>query len=189
MNPEVEKCIRLRKSLLDILESFEFILNKPMLFINDYFYSIRNEIDIEAETFHLNNPMQGDNNLQNSAEPNKLNSDTVNKIRETMINELKIYEQKCIERATNHDLHESQTALNEYKQDFKESNLDYEKISENLLRDLYKLKANLLNNQSFFFKKQFLNDFGVLVIFEEAYLNEIEIKCIKYVDIEYLFFY
>ena len=103
--------------ILDInqrLLNLEYLINKPRLFISEYFYSLRNEIDLQAEELllNLNNSLNEEENCTNEDyvsedifnydencidviefpffEKEKLNEINLNKSRNMLINKLKV---------------------------------------------------------------------------------------------------
>ena len=92
----------LKDDLMKKLEPFETIVNKPFMFISDYFYAIRNEIDFEAETMLIRLAESGESNEPNEVENDEiettLSEAKLNEIREIMIDELRFYEKACLNR-------------------------------------------------------------------------------------------
>lgn len=186
-------------SLLKTLDSFQLTLKKPSLFVSEYFYSIRNEIDIEAESSLILNFEE-------------IRVKRVNEMRQLMINELSKHEKEILNQ-----LNQLRLPQNEESKQFQQFECKYEKHKNDLAlfhksvldminesstkaslkeiyfrkrinyddyytkinEDLNDLKSFLLNKNSILFKKSHLNDFGFLIIFEEIYMNDLEIDFIK----------
>lgn len=184
------------------LSILEILANKPLMFVSEYFYSIRNEIDIETETILLNAEFnsvdEGPYHLFDDSDDLKPNA-----IRDIFIEQLKEYEEnfvhrinKIIKEDPNHfvkyrdTFNDMKNALNKHAEtNRKEPISNYEKFMQ-IKIDLFELeekidtisdqlKSELLSGHSFIYKKGCMNQVGILVIFESAFLNEPEIRFIK----------
>ena len=184
------KITRIRDLVFKILEKDELIVNKPLLFASDYFYSIRNEIDIEAETLLL----KCDN------DSSKL--DEINRIRDSIINEINSYEIECFSKLKQLGEQQKQ-AFDETKSAFYKHKQTIEEVLEKAMRecdsieglddlesraiellyeirkDLNGFKSFLFNQKTLIFKKSYLNDLGILIVFESIYMDESETEVLK----------
>ena len=168
-----------------------FVLNeKPALFLSNYFYSIRNEIDIEAEEKLVAIEQQ---RLTNKKTPVvNISKELVNQIREWMISELNENEKK-LQQAIKNNNNESISSYGELKKNVDSINhkidskemtisdytIEYEKLILEIEAELDRLKAQALQNKTFFFKKLNQNNFGILAVFEQNYLNEHQVLFLK----------
>lgn len=189
--PLIEEIIKNEVKLLkdDLNKKYKELtdLSKlPTLFISDYFYSVRNEIDYEAERI-----------LEANGDENESLKDRVNQMRELMVNELNLNEKKLIEKAielkNDSSIHLSIEHIKEYIFNLFDSDNDdsmknvnlfeletnYIKIINEIETEIIRLKCKYLLNQTFLFFKTSQNDFGILVIFEDNYLDTNEINCLK----------
>lgn len=187
------KITRINDLVLKLFERNEYVVNKPLLFVSDHFFSIRNEIDIEAETLLLKNEENDSTKL-----------DRINQIRESMIESLKSYENDCLARLTKlKKLDELQNTFNEAKETFCKRKKEIEEVIEKAKRDCdsldalsdletavidlvyemrnesIKFKSFLFNEKTLIFKKHYLNDLGILIVFESVYMDESETEIVK----------
>lgn len=169
----------LKQDLSNKLSGLWLLQKHPKLFVSDYFYSVRNDIDIEAERLLM---------LQTSP----FKSERINRVRQLMIETLSLHERKCFEA-----IDDEQKAQDTFKSEYGQlqdriDQLATENGSEacqaetiylDVLSDLRKqtdaFKSRLMLGHTFIFTERNDNGFGVLAIFESEYLNEQEVKSLK----------
>lgn len=166
----------MKDNILKKLAKFELIVKKPALFISEYFYEIRNEIDLKAETL-----------LESSSLA--LKQEKINATREAMISELNRMEKEFLDyvRATNFEnesilkkIEQYRTKLSELVNSEKENRKKCAQLlSLEIENDLKAFERSVLNNKSVFFKANFTNKLGILVAFENDFLNESQMKFLK----------
>ena len=171
----------LKDELNKRLETLEHLVNQPFLFISDYFSAIRNEIDLAAESLLAGKASEQDP-LQ------------INEMREMMLDELKFYEKtflSSIGLITSSDA----SKISSYKREIRAEYVEalntptthglnelagkYNQIEMRLVQEIGLLESRLFNHTTIFFKQGLWNPFGVLVIFNHVYLNQLEVKFIK----------
>ena len=163
----------LRADLKSKFETFANLRKHPALFIADYFYLIRNEIDYEAERLMF----ESNENLV---------IERINEMRETLIDELTRTEKALLSNAPTVAVEQQHAERFENLQAALTSTLAAEATPVEALKKLavdiesasHEFKRSLLKNQTFMFIKFGLTDYGTLVVFEDVFLNEFEIKCI-----------
>ena len=181
------KIAKINDLVANIFDRNEYIVNKPLLFVSDHFFSIRNEIDIEAETLLLEN----ENDL-----------DRINQMRETMIESIKSYENDCLARLTKlRQLEELEKTFSVARETFYKRKKEIEEVLaktncdsldafsdlETTVADLLyemrtymiRFKSFLFNEKTLIYKKHYLNDLGILIIFDSVYMDDAETEVVK----------
>ena len=195
----------------------------PSLYITNYFYSIRNDIDIAAEVLLISSEENNEQNEQPvDCEPNEetyesywseerkllpysdevkrpINANQINEMRDLMVAELKPLEQSCIknvELLNESDYFKANDKCSSYETElgaifnpkihnvidelsFKTLQAKCENLHIKLDKDTDELKKTLLMNMTIFFRKAVLNHLGILVIFEDNYLKDVEVEFLK----------
>ena len=123
--------------------------------------------------------------------------DALNQIRQWMLDELDRYEAKFLEELENNNSQPEEHAYAYLKEaidifvtDAKEASEDdanvmarlqnnYEIIVLDIEKRTETRKSELLNNHTFIFCDTMVNGFGILLIFEDKYLNEYEARYLK----------
>ena len=121
--------------------------------------------------------------------------DALNQIRQWMLDELDRYEAKLLEQLESSCQPEEHAhaylkeAIDIFMTDAKEAAGDtnvmtrlqnnYETIVVDIEKRTEKRKSELLNNHTFVFCDTMVNGFGILLIFEDKYLNEYEARFLK----------
>lgn len=177
----------LKADLVCKLKELASLNRHPALFLSDYFYSIRNEIDYETERVLFE--------LDETKEDVTDYTLYINQLREVMIDELNAQEKACM-KAIRADMVSSDalvewTLIDEIQADVEtllESDDEqdarrfediYVTIAKTIDRARNDLKRKILLNQTFVFQKCNKNGLGVLAHFEDIYLNEFEHACLK----------
>lgn len=164
----------LKDDLKKKFATFSNLREHPALFIADYFYSIRNQVDYETEKLMFES--------QEDAE----NLERLNEVREFLIDELNQNEKKLLADCRSVGIDEKSQSCFRCLQDTLDALLASSSSSEEDLKKLavkidtasHEFKRGLLKNQTFMFIQFGLTDFGTLVEFEDLFINEYEIKCI-----------
>lgn len=161
----------LKDDLKKKFETFSNLRKHPALFIADYFFSIRNQVDYETEKLMFE--------TQENLEIERLNE-----VREILIDELNQNEKRlladCRNVGTDEESVKSFQGLRESLEALMVSNSQEElkKLAVRIENASHEFKRGLLKNQTFMFIQFGLTDFGTLVEFEDLFINEFEIKCI-----------
>ena len=181
----------LKQDLVNRLNDLVQLHKHPKLFISEYYYSIRNDVDIEAERLLM---------LASSS----LNPEQINRIRGLMIDTLKRSEIECYQAAedrdssgTTNDLiaatleqftdrinqldnHEKHLGITDVVKQVDTDNEDkYLGVLTDLMKEIESFRRALLLGKTIFFLEREENGFGVLVTFEDIYLNELELSSLK----------
>lgn len=190
MNSRNSSCENKEKELLknDLdkkLKELKDLSEREALFISDYFFSLRNEIDYEAERI-----------LEELNERDLVRNMALNKIREWMVDELYAIEKDYLSQITHRNksglvsTNDYATKYNELKSrvddslDAENSTADqseykYEQLVYEIESQLNRIKCDYLKGRSFAFVETSLNGFGVLLKFDDCFLNQHEIKYLK----------
>ena len=221
-----------RRDLLERkLEDLSRLTEHPSLYVSDYFYLIRNEIDLRAEQLIIDsiNKQQrrhrygGGNSYETTDEIDDIYDDdsddadcdcdgirdtddepmrpavvrqrphdsdaVINRIRELMIDLLNTNEKSCLNQIQRTTLRESKRRYNELKEglqtymnevsDTCELEAGYEALQLAIEEAMDDFKRELLLNKSFVFKATNKNGFGLLIVFDDNYMSEPEIECLK----------
>lgn len=177
------------------LNELKYLDEHPHLFISEHFYTLRNQIDYEAEK--LIEAFQNEHLQEQSI-------DKVSHLRSKLIDELKKQEAIIMKQEHRKGPNSTQIcdeisvkieqllAKTKQKKElecklFNEilNNCDriYEEIFVQIENEIERVKSEIMNNKSFIFRKLSKTKnsplFGVLIIFKNKYLKECELSFIK----------
>ena len=163
----------LKDDLKKKFETFSNLRQHPALFIADYFYSIRNQVDYETEKLMFESQ-------------ETLEIEHLNEVREILIDELNHNEKRLIADCRSVGVDEEsakcfqglQESLGSLLTSGTSSEEDLKKLAVRIENASHEFKRGLLKNQTFMFIQFGLTDYGTLVEFEDLFINEFEIKCI-----------
>ena len=229
-----------RDALERKLDELARLTEHPSLYVSEYFYLVRNEIDLRAEQLIIDSinkqqrsykydrattdpvaasadydeidDIYDDDSDDADCDCDGIRDDTddddhpkkppkstrqrphesdliINKIRELMIDTLNVNEKRCLNQIQKSTLRESKRRYNELKERLQvyateamnTYDLDegYEAMQLAIEEAMDEFKRELLLNKSFIFKATNKNGFGLLIVFEDNYLSEPEIECLK----------
>lgn len=175
------------------LDQLERLFKNPSVFVSDYFYSIRNEIDLEAETLLIE---EEENQIGGSSEASGELS--INEVRQIAIDELKRIESDLLLSSSKDE--EKERIIREYKpiwtghseqldrvefskltgcEELKTVRKELHSLRDAIMSDVHKLRSRLLKHNTVLFKRSNLNKLGIIVIIDGISLNEFEIKFAK----------
>ena len=151
------------------MKNVEQMVYQPGVYLSDYFYQLRNEIDIQTETLIL---------------ADSKSEDELNQIRDEMLKEIEIHEKACldtyklVERSP-----KVEEKLIEFQERIKESHSfeQIETISDelNYCNEINSFQFELMKERKLFFLPSKVNAVGCLFVFEHERINDLEIGRIK----------
>lgn len=148
-------CENTEKNLRDHVAKLESISKSPVLYINDHFKEIINQIDVHVET------------ILSELGTSEKQAELINKNRETIIERLLKIEQKCVKKFDKKKfLIETLPLINGYL------GVNLNKIQTDcLIQDLTELNRSFFDDKWIFFKankkqKENKKDFGRLIIID-----------------------
>ena len=155
-----------KEKLLKMCDSHESIVREPSVFLANYFFSIRNEIDLATETLLMDPDVDGGE---------------LNQARSRMLHELQTREFVCLRNLedvkTNPDFIDHAAKIEELKLRIDKGEFRDSLIAE--FAELYeKVKKMVLRNMTIFFYQPF-HGYGLLVIFEDICLTDLVVNFLK----------
>ena len=179
-----EEVLRMKEDLRAKLYRLFSIFDQPALFLADYFYNLRNEIDIDAEEL-----LKGKH--ERKIEWNESLA-SVNPIRIKFIGFLKMLEDNCLDKVRCEKQtmrsNEAYSSLKQKIDDFmshqersiSEMEVEYEHLALELIDETNSLIKKLLKGQTIaFLPSDKKNKQGTLICLTDDFLNQEEVDCLK----------
>lgn len=202
---DLESVDKIKDEIHDLFNLYEKMVFKPLLFLNDFFYELRNQVDADFEALLLKS--FSDKYTSSSL------SLYLNNARQLIINELKVNETNCAKRfsvkeneseqviffnvdgqmvlmddlknriSAHIELFNSELTIHldplQTKKATDELRETLRALRSKLRKEAESLKFDLLMKKSYLFKKPMYDNPAYFIIFHDIYLSDHEISVIK----------
>ena len=183
MNEKQERVAKLGKDLDSKFAQLKSLYHHPRLFLTEFFYDLRNEIDYAAEK-QLSLLTHQETTVANE----------INQTRMMLIQELTKHENTALEKLTAPRGEEDMTKFETFEQriskfnpehtkpDLSEFEDEYEELVIDLLDEVKERERQLLSNQTFIYfpsTGEWRKSCGLLVHLPDDFLTRVEIQALR----------